>query len=270
MKILVISAILVLAAIYGCNNSGINPVENNNPPANYNKLFTAEQGGAKFDLYSASGTSLLSGYNDIGFKVFINSEEKKTGYVKFYPKMVHPFLPNATHSSPVSPKFYYDESKKIFAGYASFFMISDSVSNWFGFYNYNDENHADSLRFIVNANPDAQVKMFPDEQENCSYYITVVTPMYPNIGFNALKLLLHKTYDDVDYTQIDSAQMFIRTWMTSMGHGSSENINPAYTGNGYYEGRINLTMSGTWTVYDSIYYQNRFITNPPAKLLFTP
>jgi hypothetical protein len=271
MKYLIFITFAALAVLYACNDRGINPEENNNPPANYNKVFTAEQGSAKFDLYNATGTTLMSGYNDVGFKVFINGVEMKTGFVKFYPKMIHPFLPNATHSTPVSSQFNYDASKNLFTGYTSFFMVSDSNSNWFGFYNYNDVNHADSIMFNVIVNSNAQVRMFPDEQANCSYYISIVTPMIPSIGMNELKLLLHRSYDDITYTQIDSAQMYIRTWMQSMGHGSTGNVNPVYIGDGYYQGKINLTMSGTWTVYDSIYYQNRFITPSPApKLYFNP
>jgi hypothetical protein len=269
MKYLLIFTFAALAVIYACNDSGINPFEKKDPPPNYNKVLTAEQGSTRFDFYSATGTTLMSGYNDVGFKVFIGGEEMETGFVKFYPKMIHPFLPNYWHSTPVSNQFNYDASKNLFTGYASFFMVSDSNSNWFGFYNYNNTNHADSIMFNVIVNPDSQVRMFLDEQAQCSYYITVAVPMYPSIGPNDLKLLLHRSNDEVDFTQIDSAQMYIRTWMQSMGHGSSGNANPVYIGDGYYQGTINLTMSGTWTVYDSIYYQNRFITpNPTPKLYF--
>jgi hypothetical protein len=36
--------------------------------------------------------------------------------------------------------------------------------------------------------------------------------------------------------------------MPSMGHGSPNNVDPVYTADGRYEGKVNFTMTGYWKV----------------------
>ena len=173
------------------------------------------------------------------------------------------------HSSPTSPSFLYDQNKSMFMGYASFFMVSDSSSFWFGFYNYYDMETIDSVIFNVESSSTSQVRYFVDYNAGDSYYLTLVSPFYPKQGPNVLQCILHKSNDDIVFTQIDNAEMFIRPWMETMGHGSSNNLHPSYKGGGIYEGSANFNMSGIWYVYDSIKVNNNFITSaPPPKFIF--
>jgi hypothetical protein len=48
--------------------------------------------------------------------------------------------------------------------------------------------------------------------------------------------------------------------MPSLGIGSPNNVNPVSIGNGLYEGKINLTVSGQWYTYDSIKSNGLLIT----------
>jgi hypothetical protein len=34
--------------------------------------------------------------------------------------------------------------------------------------------------------------------------------------------------------------------MPSMGHGSPNNVNPTFSSNGHYTGKVNYTMTGDW------------------------
>ena len=81
-------------------------------------------------------------------------------------------------------------------------------------------------------------------------------------------IILHKTPDQENYTEVNNAQMFIRPWMPSHGHGSSNNMNPVFTSNGKYEGKANFTMPGKWYVYDSIVVNNQTISEPSLYLDF--
>jgi hypothetical protein len=255
-----------LVVLYSCKSES--PVVPENSQNNYTKLYTVENLNAKFELYSATANRLLSGYNDLGFKVFVNNQEKTDGFVKFFPKMYHPGL-SYMHSSPTSPAFSYNQDKQMFTGYASFFMTSDSVSIWYGFYNYNDVSRIDSVIFYVDASSTSQVRYFFDINTGNSYYLTLVSPFHPVQGQNVLKCILHKSNDDINFTQIENAEMFIRPWMETMGHGSSNNVNPTYKGGGIYEGTANFNMSGIWFVYDSMKVGNNFITpSPPPKFTF--
>ncbi len=255
-----------LIVLYSCKSES--PVEAEGPPEGYFKLYTFEQSAMRLEVYSATANRFVSGYNDLGFKVFIGNQEKSDGYVKFFPKMYHT-IGNTMHSSPTSPSFLFDQSKNMFMGYASFFMVSDSSSNWYGFYDYNNAARIDSVWFSVDTASFAQVKYFVDYAAGDSYFLTLVSPFYPKQGPNPLKCLLHKSNDDINYTQIENASMFIRPWMETMGHGSSNNVNPVFKSGGIYEGTANFNMSGVWYVYDSIKVNNNFITSsPPPKFIF--
>lgn len=266
MKFLYFILFAALVVFYSCKSDS--PVTPENSQNDYFKLYTFEQSNLKFELYSATANTLKTGYNDLGFKVFINNTEKTDGFFKFVPKMYHTVVFN-WHSSPTSPSFTYDQSKNMFMGYASFFMVSDTSSHWYGFFNYNDEASIDSVLFTVDTSSRSQVKYFVDFTAGDSYYLTLVSPYYPKQGPNVFKCILHKSNDDLNFSQIDNAVMFIRPWMEAMGHGSSNNVNPVYKGGGIYEGSANFNMSGYWDVYDSIKVNNTFITPaPPPRFTF--
>jgi len=266
LKSLIIS---LLAGILfaGCNSES--PVNNNNSTtSSYTKINTVESGSTKFEQYSTSGNILLYGYNDIGFKVFIGGVEKKSGFVNYQPKMFH-FLGSPWHSSPVSSIFNYDTDKQLFTGYVSFTMISDSSGSWFGFYNYNNEASIDSIKFNVTTNSTNQVRAWDDIVGGHTYVLSLIEPMNAKVGLNNMMFILHETNNDKIYSEVNGAEMFIRTWMPLHGHGSSSNVNPVSSGNGRYSGKTNFSMSGGWELYDSIKYNGGTITSSPSpKFLF--
>jgi len=256
--------IIILAGLLftGCKSN--NPVTTtNNTPSDYIKVNTIENGNTKFELWSATGNMLYYGYNEIGFKVFLAGTEKKSGAVYYQPKMFH-FLGSPWHSSPVSSVFNYDTDKQLFTGYASFTMISDSSGSWFGFYNYNNEVSIDSVRFTVTTNSTNQVKAWDDLAGGHTYVLSLIEPMNAKVGLNSITYILHQTNNDKVYTEVNGAQMFIKTWMPTHGHGSSSNENPVSLGGGKYTGKANFSMSGGWDVYDSIYYDGGVITRSPS------
>jgi hypothetical protein len=264
--------ILILSALglYSCKDS---PVNNNNEPpfTGFLKIMEAISGNTKFEVYGTSTDKFAFGYNAVGFKVFLNNAEQNSGFVKFKPKYYDIPTPGGSgKSSPVSNGFAYVDSSKLFYGYVNFLHASQSNVNWFGFFNYNDQEFVDSIPFNVRTSSQAQVVnfqgIFPDTNWYC---MTLISPYYPRLGKNDFKLMLHYTADDFTYTQIENAEMFIRPWMESMGHGSPNNTDPAYTGNGTYAGKVNFSMSGAWDVYDSIKVNGNFITpSETPKFMF--
>jgi hypothetical protein len=81
-------------------------------------------------------------------------------------------------------------------------------------------------------------------------------------------VILHTTADQTKYNEVSNAQMYIRPWMPTHGHGSSSNVNPVFTSYGKYEGKANFTMPGQWYVFDSIIVNNQTITNQYLYLVF--
>lgn len=260
----------VLLLISACSNDS--PVKVNEDPVNtdYVKVVTAESGGLKFEIWSSTAQKLRYAYNKVGFRVYENNVAKESGYVKFFPKMYH-WLNSPMHSTPVKAQYNYDNALQMFTGYIVFSMVSDTSSLWYGFYNYNDQLYLDSAFFTVEQYTPGQIKAFSDYTAGAGYFLTLVKPYTPQRGFNTFQVMLHRTFDYINFEQEDNAQMIIMPWMESMLHGSTNNVNPTYKSEGIYEGTVNLTMPGEWTVSDTVYLENRRITRPiPPKFTLNP
>ena len=199
--------------------SSDNQVANNEEPTNneYVKVVTAENGGLKFEIWSTTAATLRYAYNKIGFKVFENNQEKNSGFVKFFPKMYH-WANSPMHSSPVKSQFDYDNNLQMFTGYVIFTMASDTSAAWYGFYNYNNQLYLDSATFNVTQFT-GQIKIFTDYQAAKDYLVTLIKPYSPQQGLNTIQFMLHRTSNDINYEQVNDAQMFIMPWMETMGHG---------------------------------------------------
>ena len=252
--------IFLFSAILFYSCSGDNPVTGNNNTADtYVKIITAENNNTRFEMWSATGDSLMTGYNKIGFKVFENDQPKTSGFVKFFAKMYH-LGATDMHATPVQPAYYYDDGLQMFTGYIVMLMPSDSTSMWYGYYNYNDLLNIDSAQFDVGWETRTKFKIFVDLNASLSYLITVLSPLDPARGLNDFRCMLHESPNFINFTQVTSAQMYTRVYLDSLNHTSAGNINPIANPEGIYEGRLNFDYPGLWRVYDSVYYNNKWIT----------
>jgi YtkA-like len=264
VRILAISAAIV---IYGCKSDPVS-IEEGSSPEGYVKIHTAAQNGATFEVWSAtSANSFIYGYNDIGFKVLIDNVEQTTGFVKFIPTMYHG-LGGPRHTTPTDDIFNYNTDKSLFTGYVVF-MMYDTAAFWAGRFNYNNTSAVDSFPFQIQYSSLSQVLGWDNVNTQRTYLLTLISPRSPRLGLNAIDVLLHESADLQSFTEVESAEMFIRPWMESMGHGSGNNTNPVSLGGGKYRGEANFTMAGEWFLYDSIKVNNQFITRtPPPKFIF--
>ncbi len=266
MRALTATILLTVVFLTGCGNDS--PVNSNGNTADkYKKILTAESSGKKIEVWSSSGSNLIYGYNDIGFKVFQEGIEKTNGFVNYKPTMYHG-IGGPSHSVPVKENFYYDNTEKLFKGYAVFIMY-DETAFWAADYKFNNDLFIDSSIFQISLNSSSQILVWDNVNTQRTYVVTLISPLSPRVGLNDISIMLHETIDLQSYKELDSAKMFIRPWMESMGHGSSNNVNPEFLDDGTYKGTVNFNMAGEWTVFDSINYQGSVLTRtPPPKLNF--
>jgi len=52
----------------------------------------------------------------------------------------------------------------------------------------------------------------------------------------------------MEWPPVDDLTLEIIPEMPTMGHGSPNNENPVSIGDGHYQGQVNFTMAGPWTV----------------------
>ena len=241
-KLFYILPLLFAAALFSCHLDDSVSSGSGNELA-FTKIFTVERDSLKFEVYSADGTVMHYGYNDIGFKVFVRGTEKKTGYVKYRPEMYHS-LGGPGHSSPVSERYPYNQDYGLFTGYVCFTMISDSSSFWFADYNYNDSLFADSVYFQVSTAEGRQLSYWDDVNGGNTYCLTLIKPVSVSSGSNTFSLMLHRTNDDKNFFEVDSAVMILKTYYFIGGETSTGNVNPVWKGGGRYTGSVNFTKSG--------------------------
>lgn len=265
-KIISLLFAVIAVIIAGCGeNSG--PLDNTPSDDIYQKITTVESGNLKFEVWTVDNDTLMSGYNKIGFKVFENGNPKTGGFVKFFAKMFH-FTSTSYHATPVEPQYNYNSSLGMFTGYLIMLMPSDTSSRWYGYYNYNNEFSIDSVNFDVGWDQNTKFKIFTDLGAQLSYLITMTSLKSPVKGYNDFSCTLHESPDFNYFTQVNTAAMYLTVTLDSLSHTSGGNVNPVYVGNGIYTGRVNFDYSGGWKVYDSIYYNNRCITQNGTPYLY--
>ncbi len=264
-KIITILSLTSLILFAGCGDNTI-PLSVNTGDT-YQKIISAESGNIKFEVWTVNNDTLMTGYNKVGFKVYDNGVEKNSGFVKFYAKMFH-FTSSEFHATPVEPVYNYNSQLGMFTGYIIMMMPSDSTSRWYGYYNYNNELNVDSVRFDVGWDRKTKFKIFTDLGAQLSYLITMTSPSTPVIGNNEFSCLLHESPDFVDFTQVNTANMYLTVRLDSLNHTSDGNENPHYSGSGLYKGKVNFDISGGWKVFDSIYYNNRCITQNGTPYIY--
>ena len=236
------------------------------PTDTYLKVASAESGNLRFEIWSATGDSMMTGYNKVGFKMFENDQPKTSGFVKFNAKMYHTGAIDL-HGTPVEPVYNYSSATNMFSGYIIMLMPSDTTGSWYGFYSYNDVLRVDSVTFDVGWNQLQKFKIFVDLSASLSYLITVLEPMNAVRGLNNFKFTLHESANFISFTQVNGAENYTTVWLDSLSHLSTGNVNPTDGGTGIYEGKLNFDNGGIWNVYDSVYYNNKWITpagNPPS------
>lgn len=268
MKISSIIILFSFALIYtGCGNTSVNnPVQT---PA-YKEILSVDVQDVNVKLYITGDDSLTTGYNELYFKVKKSNAEQTAGAVKLTPRMwMDPII---WHGAPVSPEFTYDNSTGYFRGYAVFLMATYSSLQWSFFVTYRDANGvnyaADSVKAYTSYRTDKQWRLFYDSTEHSNYYLTLLKPFSPVKGMNDFEAILNWS-DEYSHTygQISEPVMtFAVNKADSLQQQSSGNIQPVTGADGVYRGKINLPYSGTWNVYDTLYYHNHYMTNNPSRV----
>lgn len=253
--------LILLLLLHSCGNN--NPVVNDPAePTDYVKIFTAESGSVKFEVFSKSSTAFIYGYNELGFRFYLDNVEQNQGFVRFKPTMYHG-IGGPSHSVPIPDKYFYDNSKSLFTGYAIFIMY-DTAAFWAADFNFNDTHNIDSMVFPLMYSSRTKIAAWGNTVTEKTYFLTLLSPSSPVVGLNDAEFMFHQTSDMTNYEEVNNAEMFIRPWMEIMGHGSSNNVDPVYIAPARYKGVVNFNMPGEWYLYDSIKVNGNFITPTPA------
>ncbi|PKR79930.1 hypothetical protein CW751_12670 [Brumimicrobium salinarum] len=176
---------------------------------------------------------------------------------------------NMQHSSPVEQP-EYNPTSKLYEGMVVFTMHSGQ-----GDWELTVMVDGDSVAFPVNVLDSKAgtkyVGSYSGYGANSAdkYIVTLVKPFNWKVGMNDFSIMVHKKQTMMDFPAVEDLTIVMDPQMTSMGHGSPNNISPSNAGEGYYNGKVNYTMSGDWRLnFDLIDEGDTIVSGAYIDILF--
>ena len=80
------------------------------------------------------------------------------------------------------------------------------------------------------------------------YLVTLSGLTEPQVGVNDFILTVNQKETMMSFPPVNDLLITINPQMPDMGHGSSGNVDPVFSENGKYEGKVAFNMTGYWTV----------------------
>jgi len=241
---LAIAMSLVLMAFGGCSDSNSPDIEN--PEPDLYKLGAFTDNGVTITAYA--NAPLFVGYNEIFLDVQQENVRLNNTQFRFLP-MMH--MEAHSHASPYeSPGSVRDDIHTLHAAWVIFTMPSGMMGSWelqITAENPSITGTEASGIIPVEVEGSNRVKTFMTETP-ARYVLTWIEPSSPEVGLNDLTISLHKRESMMSFPPVTDAVFTFEPWMPSMDHGSSNNVVPVHTGNGFYSGKVNFNMTGDWVL----------------------
>jgi len=244
--------------------------------------------GFNIEVQALNGT-FYTGYNALRFIVIPTANTTET-----FPVAVN-FIPvlnqNGTLSScPHAYNFESNTEENYYMGYAVFTQPSKDWNLYFK-YTIGSKTYTHQERVAVQEQNNKNLHMTSFVgNDNVSYYIALIAPQRPQVSENTLIAGIYR-YDvpaapsatiegsfpdpqQYAYSQVKGYRLQLDPRMPepSMGnHSSPNNRDLTQQQNGFYEGTVNYTMTGNWTLNFIMLNQNgRIIKGTTVPKDFTP
>lgn len=200
--------------------------------------------GKKVKLWSAE-KDLLVAYN----KLYVSVQNDDSSYTGDPAVTLTPVMDMGTmkHSSPVEQPVY-DASTKLYPAGVVFSMPSGDMGSW----TVTAKVDQEEVTFPVNIKSSPANTKYTTTfvgSDGTAYTITLVDPSGPKIGLNDLVVLVNRRESMMSFPAVQGLTLEVTPEMPSMGHGSPNNVNPAFTSGGRYAGKVNFTMTGDWRLH---------------------
>lgn len=249
---LLVAGIALIAGFSSCKDDENPDPGNKDPFENYiehAKVFTGK--GTYVKLYVEEAPFV--GYNEVLLALFdsATNEQITDGHIDMTPMMD---MKTMKHSSPFeNPGHHKDAATGAFKGAVVFIMPTTAIGDWtldLDVHNHVAGNMAQvSLPVNVVAKNEARVRSFIRPTDTTSFFVTLIDPKKPEVGLNTITYGVYYRKNMMEFPSFENGSLEIDPQMLSMGHGSPNNENPVYKSNGIYEGKVNYTMTGKWTIF---------------------
>jgi hypothetical protein len=260
-------ALMAVAVIASCkkedNTEDPTPTPTPTTPTTIDttKLVRVGQGyitGAAAKAVVYAEKSLFVGYNKLYIAMYDSASATllTDGHLELLQPMMD--MGSMQHSAPVEFSNDINATTKLWEGAVVFSMSSMGMGGWslnMGFHNHKVDKEGEGSISITVSNPAVAVmkSFIVAADDSTKILMSLLQPMSPQIGLNDFEITLHKMQDMMTFPAVNDYTVQIEPEMPSMGHGSPNNVNPVFTANGHYAGKVNFTMTGFWRVHVKLY-----------------
>lgn len=232
--------------ITACNNNNEVPT----PSINKIKVGEAYAIGAATKVQLWADADLKTGYNKLYLIALdsISTQQKTDATFAIKPMMTMTMSGGMTmkHSSPFEQADANARKDNLTFAASVFSMPTSDSGSWE--MEVTLGNNKKAIIPITVTEPAASRLLMVTTPEKNTYIVSLVpNPVY-KIGANDFELQISKKVDGMTYTPVNNFTVEITPEMPDMGHGSPNNVNPVFTANGHYKGKVNFTMTGYWKV----------------------
>jgi hypothetical protein len=219
--------------------------------------------------------------NDLIVELYANTETIEMGYTPLYVKIkdlsgnavenaMVSFMPmmdmgTMQHSSPLEQPVF-NSSSKYYEGMVVYTMAS-SAGSWELDVMANGESASFDINVMMNPTNTKYVGSY-NGTDGEKYIVTLVRPFKWSVGMNDVSFMVHKKESMMSFPTVSDFTIAMDPQMTSMGHGSPNNVSPVSKGNGYYKGKVNYTMTGDWRLNLDLIKAGDTIVNAYIDVLF--
>jgi YtkA-like len=243
-RIFLYSLIAILPlTLFSCSDNEVTI----DPVAGLIKLEEGYALGAAARLELWGEESFFTGYNKITAVLYdsVTNQRITNADIEFFPEMS--MMGGMKHACPIeNPTQPVNE---VFPGALEFIMPSSDMGSWKLAVNVTNKvkGKTGTAKFNITVNNPAvsRVKSFVTEQSE-KIFIGYYFPAKMKVGVNDFEVTAYKMAGAFEFVEVEDYSFVLTPEMPSMGHGSPNNVNPAYTSGGHYKGKVNFTMTGDW------------------------
>lgn len=241
-------AIAFFGLLTSCSSDDDTPITNE--IENLVKIQDLSNNEHTIELYSKTGV-LEQGYNAISLRVKNNNSgeyfNNTAVSVQWNPMMQ---MMSMQHSCPKSEIVKTNGKQTLLNGFIVFQMASNASEYWTLTIDYSVNGN----NYSVSEN----IEVFPPEKQRVTsfmgtddtrYVLALIEPQTPTVAVNDMVAGLFKMENMMNFSVVDDYIIKIDPRMPSMGnHGSPNNVDLTQKNDGFYHGKLSLTMTGYWKI----------------------
>lgn len=243
-----ISVLFMALLTFSCTSDDETDLTNLDELTNLIKIQEISNTTHTVELYSKSG-KLEQGYNALSLRI-----KEKNGnsfidnaIVSWNPMM---YMTAMQHSCPKSEVVKTPHKQTLYNGFLVFQMASHGSEYWELTIDYTIDGTSYSVSDTLEVHPsDKQRVTTFTGTDDVRYVLALVAPSEPKVAINDMIVGLYKMENMSHFSTVDHYSIKIDPRMPSMGnHGSPNNQDLTQKTDGFYHGKLSLTMTGYWKI----------------------